>query len=245
VVYFPSGGLAHFLSGAPTGNALEHLQGSATVVTDERLHLSVSMRSFRAENVSRFVKSVLDIDATEARNLLGRILPRYPIRITRDIDRAKDWIRSRARGSERFGLIASSGAQRLKPHAIDIRVEVDPVHWFLNDRDDTRSSFYMEDAATEFQVQGLELDWACVTWDADLRFSTDHWTGHSFEGSRWKNINDVRRAYLRNAYRVMLTRSRQGMVIVVPPGSNSDPTRSPEYYDRTFQYLSDIGIPTI
>src|SRR5712691_4636755 len=102
--------------------------------------------------------------------------------LTRDLNRAKAWIRSRARGSERFGLVASSGAQRLKPHAMDVRVEVDPVHWFLNDRDDTRSSFYMEDAATEFQVQGLELDWACVAWDGDLRFADSGWNYHYFRG---------------------------------------------------------------
>ena len=155
------------------GHALQSLGTKATVVTDESLHLSVSMRSFRAEHVSRFVKAVLDRETSEARDLLTKISPRYPIALTRDMNRAKSWIRDRARGSERFGLVASSGAQRLKVHAVDVRVEVDPVHWFLNDRDDTRSSFYLEDAATEFQVQGLELDWVCVAWDADFRFAGD------------------------------------------------------------------------
>ena len=155
------------------GHALQSLGTKATVVTDESLHLSVSMRSFRAEHVSRFVKAVLDRETSEARDLLTKISPRYPIALTRDMNRAKSWIRDRARGSERFGLVASSGAQRLKAHAVDVRVEVDPVHWFLNDRDDTRSSFYLEDAATEFQVQGLELDWVCVAWDADFRFAID------------------------------------------------------------------------
>ena len=157
------------------GHALESLGTKATVVLDESLHLSVSMRSFRAEHVSRFVKAVLDRDTSQARDLLTKITPRYPMALTRDINRAKSWIRTRARGTERFGLVASSGAQRLKVHALDVRVEVDPVHWFLNERDDTRSSFYMEDAATEFQVQGLELDWACVAWDADFRFAMTDW----------------------------------------------------------------------
>jgi hypothetical protein len=142
--------------------------------------------------------------------------------------------------------VASSKAQRLKPHAIDIRVKVDPVHWFLNDRDDTRSSYYLEDAATEFQVQGLELDWLCVTWDGDLRFNGNGWGYYDFRGDRWTNIhNPENRRYLRNAYRVLLTRARQGMVIFVPPGDQNDPTRAPEYYDSTYRYLSGLGISEV
>jgi hypothetical protein len=228
------------------GHSLQSLGTKATVVTDESLHLSVSMRSFRAEHVSRFVKAVLDRETSEAHELLTRISPRYPIALTRDIGRAKSWIRDQARGSERFGLVASSGAQRLKVHAMDVRIEVDPVHWFLNDRDDTRSSFYLEDAATEFQVQGLELDWVCVAWDADFRFATTDWSCHSFVSSRWNVMRKAdRRNYLRNAYRVLLTRARQGMIIFVPPGDSADPTREPQFYDSTFQYLKDLGIGVI
>ena len=135
---------------------------------------------------------------------------------------------------------------RLKPHAIDVRNEVDPVHYFLNDRDDTRSSFYMEDAATEFQVQGLELDWVIVNWDADFRYNSDAWQHHTFHGQRWKNVkNPDRQSYLKNAYRVLLTRARQGMVIFIPPGSATDPTRDAKFYDGTCEYLKGIGIPTI
>ena len=123
---------------------------------------------------------------------------------------------------------------------------VDPVHYFLNDRDDVRSSYYLEDAATEFQVQGLELDWTCVTWDADFRFNVSGWNYRDFRGSSWNNIkNSDNRNYLRNAYRVLLTRARQGMVVFVPPGNANDPTRSPAFYDSTFNYLSDLGIPAI
>ena len=171
---------------------------------------------------------------------------KYPIFITRDLKQAKAWIRNRARGSERYGLVASSKAQRLKPEAIDIRVEVNPVHWFLNDREDTRSSFYLEDAATEFQVQGLELDWVCVTWDGDLRFNGADWNFHDFRGSRWCNINNTEnQRYLRNAYRVLLTRARQGMIIFIPEGDQSDPTRLPRFYEPTFQYLKELGIPVL
>jgi len=135
---------------------------------------------------------------------------------------------------------------RLKPHAVDIRVDVNPVHYFLNDRNDIRSSYYLEDAATEFQVQGLELDWTCVTWDGDLRFNGRGWSHHDFRGTNWNNINKPElKNYLTNAYRVLLTRARQGMVIFVPPGNSSDPTRSPEFYNCTFDYLSELGIPEL
>ncbi len=231
------------------GQALASLRGRANVhLDDEALHLDVSMRSFRAGNVSNFVKALLDRDRTGARTALETLRGRYPILLTRDLATAKQWIRERARGSEQFGLLASSKAMRLKPYAIDIRVAVDPVKWFLNDRSDVRSSWYLEDCATEFQVQGLELDWTCVTWDGDLRFSggTTGWSCHDFRGSRWQQIhNPESRAYLKNAYRVLLTRARQGMVIFVPPGDESDPTRPPSHYDATFRYLREVGVPVI
>jgi hypothetical protein len=227
-----------------SGKALNIVHDRIFTHFDDSLHLAVSMRSFRAEQLSFFVKALLDCERHLARRALSQIVDRYPIAITRNLDSAKRWIRSHARGTERFGLVASSKAMRLKPHAIDIRVSVDPVHYFLNDAEDTRSSFYLEDAATEFQVQGLELDWACVTWDGDFRFNGSAWNFHDFRGNRWLNIaNDDNRLYLRNAYRVLLTRARQGMVIFVPPGDKQDPTRSPAFYDPTFDYLRDLGIP--
>jgi hypothetical protein len=228
------------------GRALELALDGGTTRFDDSLHLAVSMRSFRAENVSAFVKALLDCEKARAREAFTSLVSRYPIALTRNLAAAKEWIRARARGSERFGLVASSRAMRLKPHAIDIRVDVDPVHYFLNERDDTRSSYYLEDAATEFQVQGLELDWVCVTWDADFRFNGSGWNYHDFRGNRWCNIaNTDNRIYLRNAYRVLLTRARQGMVVFVPPGDPDDPTRSPALYNSTFSYLRDLGIPEI
>ena len=228
------------------GHALERLQGLAHVERRQELHLSVSMRAFRSERVSAFVKALLDVDVPRAQELHGQIAERYPIAVTRDLGAAKQWTRSRARGSERYGLVASSGGQRLKPYAVDVRVEINPVHWFLNDADDTRSSFYLEDAATEYQIQGLELDWICVTWDADLRFNGQAWEHRSFNAKGWQNINKTeRRQYLVNAYRVLLTRARQGMVIFVPAGDSTDPTRPPEFYDLTYNYLRELGIPPL
>jgi len=228
------------------GKALESVRQRPDTHLDDSLHLAVSMRSFRAENVSAFVKALLDCEKQQAREAFAQLASRYPIALTRDLYRAKRWIHDHARGSERYGMVASSKAQRLKPHAIDIRVDVDPVHWFLNEKEDTRSSYYLEDAATEFQVQGLELDWTCVTWDGDLRFTNSGWSFHDFRGDRWTNIlNPENQVYLRNAYRVLLTRARQGMVVFVPPGEPTDPTRSCAFYDSTFNYLADIGIPVL
>jgi hypothetical protein len=229
-----------------SGNALAAVSHQRNACLDDSLHLAVSMRSFRAENVSAFVKALLDCEKKDAHDNFKKLADRYPIVVTRDLSLAKRWIRARARGTERYGLVASSKAQRLKPHAVDIRVDVNPVHWFLNDKEDTRSSFYLEDAATEFQVQGLELDWTCVTWDGDLRFNGTGWTFHDFRGDRWINIkNSDNRNYLRNAYRVLLTRARQGMVVFVPPGESTDPTRTPAIYDSTFNYLIELGLPRL
>jgi len=209
----------------------------------EGLHLGVSLRSFRAENVSLFVKQLLDMDIESARKTLKGVNKNYPIRLTRDLGKAKEWLRFQARGSERYGIVVSSQAERLRPHAINVKSPMDPIHWFLDTKSDIRSSFYLEDVATEFDIQGLELDWACVTWDADFRYSPDGWQHRSFIGDRWNYINKAqRKVFHKNAYRVLLTRARQGMIIVVPEGDPNDPTRKSEYYDPTFEYLSAIGI---
>jgi hypothetical protein len=228
------------------GDAIAALDRESRISREPDLHLAVSMRSFRAEYVSKFVQAVLDLEDGEARRLLQASLARYPVAITRDLRCARSWVRSRARGSERYGLVASSRAQRLKPHAIDVRVDVNPVHYFLGEADDTRSSYYLEDAATEFQIQGLELDWICVNWDADLRHTDKGWKHHDFRGDRWTSIHKAdRQRYLLNAYRVLLTRARQGMVIFVPPGEPQDPTRRPEFYDGTYEYLAALGLEVL
>ena len=228
------------------GRALELAKAIDHVDYERDLHLAVSMRSFRAEKVSSFVKAIVDCQWGAARELLASFSERFRIVMTRDLATARRWIRDNARGTERYGIVASSKAMRLKPHALDVRVAVNPIQWFLNDRDDVRSSCYLEDCATEFQVQGLELDWTCVSWDGDLRCDGEAWTYHDFRGHRWVNIqNSERQAYLRNAYRVLLTRARQGMVLFIPPGDHADPTRKPRFYDQTFQQLAEVGVPVL
>jgi hypothetical protein len=227
-------------------DALSELAGRPGMHFDDDLHLSVSMRSFRSEHVSGFVKQVLDLEVDSAAELYRGFAASFPLVMTRSVESARRWLRSRARGSERYGMVVSSQALRLKPHAIDVRVPVDPVNWFLNGRDDVRSSYYLEDVATEFQVQGLELDWVGVVWDADFRHGKGGWQHHSFVGDRWQHIHKPdRRLYLKNAYRVLLTRARQGMVIVVPQGAPEDPTRDPVFYDGTYRYLQSIGIQEV
>lgn len=228
------------------GESLKLLEGHAHVQTHESLHLAVSMRSFRAEHVSGWVKAVLDSNRGDALASWTSIVERYPIVLTRDLKAAKAWLRQKARGSERYGLVVSSQAQRLKPEAIDVRVDIDPVHWFLHPSTDVRSSYYLEDAATEFHVQGLELDWSCMVWDADFRRARGDWEHWEFRGDRWQRIRKLeRQAYLKNAYRVLLTRARQGTVIVVPDGDTADPTRDPKFYDETFDYLRSLGVPVL
>lgn len=229
-----------------TGESLDLLKKHKYVKYEKDLHLSVSLRSFRAENQSLLVKNLLDLKTLEAQNNYNLLKYKYPIVITRDLQKAKKWIKNKARGSERYGIVISSQAERLKPFAIDVKSPMNPIHWFLDGKEDVRSSFYLEDVATEFHVQGLELDWACVVWDGDFRYSTNGWQNYSFKGSKWQNIKkEERKFYLKNAYRVLLTRARQGMVIVVPNGDKEDPTRNSKYYDPTYNYLKSIGFEII
>ena len=224
------------------GETLTKLNARSNVKYNDALHLSVSMRSFRAENVSLLIKQLLDLDVDEAKKTLQNIKSNYPIVITRDLSKAKRWLKEQARGTERYGIVVSSQAERLRPHSIFVKSPMDPIHWFLDGKDDVRSSYYLEDVATEFHVQGLELDWVCVTWDADFRYTKDGWQHWSFVGSRWNKIRkEERKNYLKNAYRVLLTRARQGMVIVIPEGDKGDHTRPPSYYNSTYDYLMEIG----
>lgn len=226
-------------------DAIEELKQKSVVEYDNALHLSVCLRSFKAQSLSKLVKEILDIESN-AVNTLSEVSKQYPIVITRDVNKAKMWLKEKARGTERYGMVVSSQAYRLRPFAIDVRAEINHVYWFLNDKDDIRSSYFLEDVATEFQVQGLELDWACLTWDGDLRYIDGEWRTHSFVGNKWQRVlKEERRQYLINAYRVLLTRARKGLVIVIPEGNPEDATRLPEYYDGTFNYLKGIGFEVI
>lgn len=228
------------------GNVSELVAKNNNVQQVDQLHLAVSMRSFRAENLSGFVHYVLDRNAERAKALYSEFKDRYPLYLTRDLDRAKQWLEEKARGTERYGIVVSSQAYRLKPLAIDVRLQPDVEHWFLADKTDVRSSLFLEDAATEFDIQGLELDWTCLVWDGDFRYTPDGWDHFAFKGSKWNKIrNKDAQSYQLNAYRVLMTRARQGMIICVPEGNSEDHTRLPEFYNTTYEYLKSIGIEEI
>lgn len=217
--------------------------GREQLIYKDELHLSVSVRSYRSERLSEFVGKLLDCDIDAARRLYKEIRDDYPIVVTRDAERAREWLREKARGSEGMGIIASSGGYRLRPYGIDVKRSIDPAVWFLNPADDIRSSDFLENVGTEFDVQGLELDWTCVAWDANLRKTKDGWDYRKFSGTKWQSINKVEgQRYLLNSYRVLLTRARQGMVIFVPKGDEKDQSRLPEFYDPVFEYFVSLGI---
>ena len=243
------------------GKVNELLAGNHNVTFTDNLHLGVSLRSFRAEKLSAFVHSLLSF-SPDAASIYSEIKDRYPIVLTRDMDKARQWLRSKVRGTQRTGVLVTKTAARFKPLAVDILAqdEENAVHWFLEDKVDTRSSNYLEDAATEIQVQGLELDYTCLLWDADMRYENGKWHFYRFNGqTKWveqtgsTENNQELLKYMLNAYRVLLTRARAGMVICVPSGNANktatgfweDSTRLPEYYDGTYQYLKSLGIEEI
>ena len=243
------------------GKVNELLKDNSNVTYSEDLHLGVSLRSYRAEKLSAFVHALLSFDEN-ASTLYKEIKDKYPIKLTRDMSKARKWLRDKVRGTERTGVLVTKESARFKPLAVHILPAGDEnaVHWFLDDKSDVRSSNYLEDAATEIQVQGLELDYTCLLWDADMRYNNDKWNFYRFNGqTKWveqKGDTESKQElmkYMLNAYRVLLTRARAGMVICVPEGNPNktvsgfweDSTRLPEYYDGTYQYLKSLGIEEI
>ena len=239
------------------GHVNELLKDSDKVTFANDLHLAVSLRSFRAETLSAFVQSMLAF-RSDAADLYKDVASRnYPIVLTRDMDTARAWLRKQARGTQQTGVLVTKVAARFKPLAVHILAqdEDNAVHWFLEDKTDIRSSNYLEDAATEIQVQGLELDYACVLWDADMRYEEGKWEFYKFNGkNKWnQEKNKENKKYMLNAYRVLLTRARQGIIICIPKGNSrltqegfpEDPTRLPEFYDSTYKYLKSLGLKEI
>ena len=240
------------------GRVNELLKDNDKVTFAEDLHLAVSLRSFRAETLSAFVQSMLAFRSDAAELYKDVVSRNYPVVLTRDMDTARAWLRKQARGTQQTGILVTKVAARFKPLAVNILAQGDDnaVHWFLEDKTDIRSSNYLEDAATEIQVQGLELDFACVLWDADMRYVDGHWEYFKFNGrNKWNPVANTsngqeERKYMLNAYRVLLTRARQGIIICVPSGNSQltpegfpeDPTRLPEFYDGTYKYLKSLGI---
>lgn len=237
------------------------LEENRNVTYSECLHLGVSLRSYRAEKLSAFVHALLSMDDS-AGSFYAEIKDKYPIVLTRDMEKAKAWLHNQVRGSERTGVLITKESARYKPLGVHVLPpgDKDAVHWFLEDKIDTRSSNYLEDAATEIQVQGLELDYTCLLWDADMRYEDGEWHFYRFNGrTEWREVFDNSESrheqikYMLNAYRVLLTRARKGMVLCVPEGNShitpsgfpEDGTRLPEFYDGTYEYLKGLGVEEI
>jgi hypothetical protein len=215
------------------------------VFLNNHLHLSISERSFRANNLNTWVNDVINNNSDEAFELAQSIKKKYPLFITRSIDSAKEWLRNKKIGTKRIGLVASSGGLRLKPYGIHVREVIDEAMWFLNDETDIRSSYYLEIAATEYKVQGLELDWVGICWDSDLRRNNKVWDYKNFSGTEWhRTKTTAEQHFLLNTYRVLLTRAREGIIIFVPHGDEKDATRLPEFYNPIYEYLKSCGIET-
>lgn len=220
---------------------LNWLQTNGNKETD--LHLAVSVRSFRSEKIALFVQHVLENEPEKAKKVFDSIKVNFPIFLTRNLNTAKTWLKRQAKGTERTGVIASSGGRRLRADGIDVKNQIEPKNWFLNGKDDVRSSYYLEEIATEFDIQGLEIDFTCVAWDINLYHDNHEWNYQNFKGSKWQNINqNAAKNYLLNSYRVLLTRARQGMIIFIPDIDDTDATRPKKYYDKTFEYLKQCGL---
>lgn len=227
------------------GYSFDQILSSSRTTISKDLHLSVSLRSFRSENLSNYINEIIAGNISKALKFKETITD-YPVCVTRSLNTAKAWLQDQARGSERYGLVAEANAIRLKPDGVFVKSEIDPKNWFLADKSDVRSSYYLEDVATEYDVQGLELDWVCACWDASMRRIDDEWQLYKFVGTRFqKRSLEHERKYLLNAYRVLLTRARQGLIVFVPKGDINDATRDPEYYDGTYKYLLKCGFSEI
>lgn len=239
------------------GKVNELLANNTKVKYSDKLHLGVSLRSFRAERLSGFVHSLLSFNQ-DASTLYREVVSHgYPIVLTRDMNKARQWLRKHARGTQQTGILISKVSARFKPLAVHVlpQDEDNAVHWFLEDKSDVRSSNYLEEAATEIQVQGLEVDFSCVLWDADMRYENGKWSFWKFNGrTKWRpERNHEAQKYMLNAYRVLLTRARQGMVICIPEGNGhttpegfpEDSTRLPAFYNSTYNYFKSLGMKEI
>jgi hypothetical protein len=220
-----------------------------SIETIPSLHLDVSVRSPRAMRMADWVNAVLTGRGNQKTDSSAAD---FPIVLTRDFSEAREWLRANADGEQRAGLLASSGALRLRAHGIEVSAPFRGGYpyddWFLGDRSDTRSSHWLEVAATEFECQGLELDWTGVCWGGDFLFSpgVGRWLCRRFRGTTWQTVRkpaDVQ--YTINKYRVLLTRARKGIVIFVPQGNTTDATRDPTLFDATADFLNSCGIPSV
>lgn len=217
------------------------------VTLEPALHLNVCIRSHQATDLAAWVNHVLRGDATRAAQLAAKF-SEFPIVLSRDFQQTKDWLLATTRGERRCGLVASSGATRLRAFGIEtsmaIREAYSYPYWFLKPRGDIRSSFQLETVATEFEIQGLELDLAGLCWGGDLIWdsSSQRWRTLQLVGTKWKPVRETKAGRIFNKYRVLMTRAREGLVVWVPEGDPDDETRNVTVMDDTADYLIRCGV---
>jgi DUF2075 family protein len=223
------------------------------VTTEPAMHLGVNLRSFRAQHVTEWIDAVLAGEEKKASELVPQ-LRGFPIALTRSLEVARNWLHKQTRGQRRCGLVASSGAIRLRADGLELSSGFRQgnrdiyVHWFLNQAPDVRSSNQLEVAASEFECQGLELDWVGLCWGGDFAFNpiAKEWDYRDFSGSRWGKVaREIDRKYLLNSYRVLMSRARRGLIVWVPSGEESDATRLPDAFNGTADYLQRCGLTLI
>jgi len=248
----------HALAGGTSvsGNRLfeDDSHGSLKISPEPTLHLNVNIRSYRTDRLANWVEAILSGRQSEAAAQAEQLRKRFPVVVTRSLDTAREWLRKNTRGERRCGLVASSGAVRLRPHGLELSSGFRLgnrdifVNWFLNDPSDIRASNQLEVAASEYECQGLELDWVGLCWAGDFTIDSErcNWSYRRFAGKSWGEAHRTDdRQYVLNTYRVLLTRAREGMVIWIPHGDLSDETRPPIWFDSTADYLRNCGLSEV
>lgn len=235
-----------FLDFEKNSEELNKLKNKNRVIIKQELHLSIPLRSFRSEKTANFANALLSGEFNIANKIYRELKEKYPILMTRDLNKAKEWIKKISRGSERYGMLALSNTDRLRPYGIWTAKKIEPKNWFLNDKFDIRSSFYLEETATEFDVQGLELDYSIIAWDQKIMFDGTKWIYQKFNYREWSlESEETKINYLVNSMRVLLTRSRQGYVLFLPKKIENDLTSDKDLIENTYKLLKQIGIEEI
>lgn len=225
-------------------------KGNLSIHEESALHLNVNLRAYRVQRLTEWVNAVLIGNSALAREIASTLTD-FPLAMTRDLSEAKSWLRERTRGFRRSGLVASSGALRLRADGLELSSGFRRgdqnlyINWFLNLPPDVRSSNQLEVAASEYDCQGLELDFVGLCWGGDLYYdaTSGAWKFEKFIGTKWQVVRStVDHEYILNKYRVLLTRAREGAIVWVPRGDSRDSTRDPKRFDETAEFLIRCGL---
>ncbi len=227
------------------------------VIEEPDLHLTVSMRTLRTDALNRFVESLLSLELEDAAKYYSQLGRRFPIVITRDLEKAKMWIETIATGGDRYGKLVSSSTKKLFDQINGVHSssweQFDAPSWFLEGKSNPKSSYNLELCASEFDVQGLELDYVLLEWGPDFRIEFNSWKYYKRWYKGWKDLGSVvyvngqpqlslEQVYILNTYRVLMTRARKGMVIYIPEGTVSNSDMLPKYYEGVYRLFKSLNV---